>query len=160
MNYLGDLQGLGLSIVFFIGAVILGFVAHVILFRILKRISKKTENVLDDSFVRHFKRPSQFIIPLLCVSLFSPVIGFSPGIGLVLGRLISIFWVIAIAWLIIQVPGVINDFVLDRYKIDVKDNLKARKIHTQFQVFRKVVIPEAVPPAIRILKPFSTASQK
>ena len=36
--------------------------------------------------------------------------------------------------------SILDDFVLTQYKIDVKDNLKARKIKTQLQVFKRIVI--------------------
>ena len=36
--------------------------------------------------------------------------------------------------------SILDDFVLTQYKIDVKDNLKARKIQTQLQVFKRIVI--------------------
>ena len=47
---------------------------------------------------------------------------------------------VSVAWLFIRTTYVLDDIVLSRYKIDEKDNLQARKIYTQLQVFKRVVI--------------------
>lgn len=135
-----NLEGLEVSLAILLGAILLGLLGYLLLFSILKHLSRKTESVLDESIVKHLQRPSLLIILLLVVSLSLPVIGLGPSIGGVTSHLISILWVISVAWLLIQIPNVVNDFILSQYKIDTSDNLEARKIHTQFRIFRKVVI--------------------
>ena len=46
----------------------------------------------------------------------------------------------ATAWLLVNMTAVVEDFILSQYKVDVADNLQARKIQTQLQVFKRIVI--------------------
>jgi len=54
-------------------------------------------------------------------------------------HLISLCFIASVAWLIIRFTSVLDDLVLSRYQIDVRDNLQARKIRTQLQIFKKIV---------------------
>ncbi len=49
-------------------------------------------------------------------------------------------WTISFAWLVIQVPAVLKTYILTVYRIENKDNLKARAIYTQLEVLQKLVI--------------------
>jgi small-conductance mechanosensitive channel len=51
-----------------------------------------------------------------------------------------ILLITAVAWLTIRLTRVLNDFVVHQYNVEVKDNLRARKIHTQLRVLNRVVI--------------------
>jgi small-conductance mechanosensitive channel len=52
----------------------------------------------------------------------------------------SLLLIISVAWLFIKLVYVLEDLVLSQYSMDVKDNLEARRIHTQIQILKKVVI--------------------
>lgn len=43
-------------------------------------------------------------------------------------------------WLIIKAVDVLNEVVCNKYDISVKDNLKARKVHTQLDVLRDIAL--------------------
>ena len=58
----------------------------------------------------------------------------------VLKRVLSVALIGAVAWLVIRSTKVLDDFVLSQYKLDEKDNLRARKVHTQLRVFRRIII--------------------
>jgi small-conductance mechanosensitive channel len=45
----------------------------------------------------------------------------------------------SLAWLIIKLTYVLEAAVLEQFRMDVQDNLRARKIHTQIQILKKVV---------------------
>jgi small-conductance mechanosensitive channel len=53
---------------------------------------------------------------------------------------VSILFVLSISWFFAKLTFVFEDLVLARFRIDVKDNLKARKIYTQVQFFKRSVI--------------------
>jgi small-conductance mechanosensitive channel len=52
----------------------------------------------------------------------------------------SLLLIISVAWLLIKLVYVLEDLILNQYSIDLKDNLEARRIHTQIQILKKVVI--------------------
>jgi small-conductance mechanosensitive channel len=45
----------------------------------------------------------------------------------------------AVAWLLIRSVNILEDFLSERFRIDVADNLQARKIHTQLRVIKRIV---------------------
>jgi len=129
------------SVGFLAGAIIIGFLVHLILFAVLKRISEQTESVVDDSLVQHLRSPVRLLLPILLIYIFLPVIEANvPGLVRVyLDRILYILLVTAVAWLLIRFIAVLEDFIFTQYQIDVKDNLRARKIHTQIQMLRKIL---------------------
>ncbi|MBN1823426.1 MAG: mechanosensitive ion channel family protein [Endomicrobiales bacterium] len=122
------------------GSVVSGLILHYVLYAVLKKFSRKTENVLDDAMIKYSRRPARFIVPLLAVNFVMPVLGLEPSLGAALGRVVSVCWILSFAWLVMQVPDVLKVFIAAKYNINDKDNLEARKIFTQFQVFNRIVV--------------------
>lgn len=122
------------------GAVILGLIGHYVLFAVAGSLTRRTQTNLDESLVKHCRGPSRIIIPLLTVHLLLPLLKVSPGIQTFISQTFSILLIISVAWLIIRTTNVVEDLIFIQYRIDVADNLEARKIHTQIGVLKKVVI--------------------
>ena len=128
------------GVVYLIGAIILGFVAYYALFKLAESFAKRTQTILDDSLLRHCRGPSRLIIPILLLHFLFPIITI-PGAGLpFLKQAFGLLLIASIAWLIIKLVYVVEDVLLGQFRVDVKDNLRARRIQTQIQIFKKVVI--------------------
>lgn len=134
-NWEPIIYGLGILIV----AVIVGFVIHFIIFRILHRMFKKTATVMDDSIVRHTRRPSKYLILLLAINIAMPMVQFPETVLYIFNSLFRSLFIISVSWLIISFMAVGEDFILSRYNINIKDNLQARRIYTQTQTIRKIL---------------------
>jgi small-conductance mechanosensitive channel len=122
------------------GAVVVGLIVHYILFATMERVARRTQTIVDDSSIKNFRRPLQLLIPLLAISLILPTLSMPPTILVVLKHLLSLGIIALIAWLFVRTTDVLDDIVLSRYRIDEKDNLQARKIYTQLQVFKRIII--------------------
>jgi small-conductance mechanosensitive channel len=122
------------------GAVILGLVGHYVLFKVGEIFAKRTRTILDDSLVKHFRGPSRFIIPLIIINFLFPLFKLSPGVLFFLRQLLTILLIASMAWLIIKIAFVIEELILSQFRVDVRDNLTARRVHTQIQILKKVVI--------------------
>ncbi len=122
------------------GAVILGLIGHFVLFRIAGSLARRTSTKLDESLVKHCRGPSRIVIPLLTVQLLLPLLKVSPGIQTFVNQAFSILLILSVGWLIIRATNIVEDLIFHEYRIDVADNLEARKIHTQIGVLKKVVI--------------------
>jgi small-conductance mechanosensitive channel len=122
------------------GTLLLAFVAHYLLFKILNRLARGTETIVDDALVKHCAGPARLIIPLLAVSFILTIVRFPPGILPFLRQPLALLWIVAVAWLVIKLAYVVEDLILGQYAIDVRDNLAARRIHTQIQILKKVVV--------------------
>ena len=124
-----------------LAAAVLGaLLVHHLLFRMLDRLARGTKTILDDSLVRHLRRPARLIIPILAVSFLLPLLTAPPRMLIFLKQTFSLLLIISVAWLLIKLVYVLEDLILNQYSIDLKDNLEARRIHTQIQILKKVVI--------------------
>ncbi|UCG12662.1 MAG: mechanosensitive ion channel [Deltaproteobacteria bacterium] len=128
------------GVLWLLAAAALGLVACSILFRVTGVFARRTETVLDDSLIRHCRHPLQLILPLLFIHFLFPVTRLPQGVSVLLKQLLGVILIASIAWLVIKLTYVFEDFTLNRFRIDVKDNLQARRINTQIQILKKVVI--------------------
>jgi len=122
------------------GTIAIALIGHYLIFKTLEGISKRTKTIFDASIVKHCSPPMRFIITLLAVSFVLPLIKMSPPMLDFVNQLLSLCFIASVAWLIIRFTFVLDDLILSRYRIDVRDNLQARKIQTQLQIFKKIAI--------------------
>jgi len=128
------------STAWFVGLpVLLGLVGHFLVFKALRKIAQRTGNALDDSLIRHCYRPLQWTIVLFAIRLVLPG-AFSGEIPTGVSHVLGLLLIAVVSWLLIKAVFVLEDFVFTRFAIDVKDNLRARKIHTQLRVLKRLVI--------------------
>lgn len=121
-------------------AVIAGLAIHYLAFALMKHFARRTRTVVDDSVLKNLRRPSQFLLPLIMTSLFLPSLTTPPTVGAPLRHIFSLAVIGAVAWLLVGVTAVFEDFILGRLKLEERDNLQARKLYTQIQIFKKIVI--------------------
>jgi len=129
-------------ILFFIIAILIGYFTHFILFKILKRITDYTTIGLDKYFVKHLKDPIRLFFILIAfrtaISLLKTPL--PPEISAFLQSILYFITLFAIGWSLVKLISVFEDFLIQKYRMDKKDNLFARKIHTQFMVFKHLGI--------------------
>jgi small-conductance mechanosensitive channel len=125
-----------------LGAILVGLLVHYIFFQIIRQFAKRTATVLDDSIYRHCRAPLRIIMPLIALRISVPLhsLNIHEGALHYIGVTLSTIVILSVAWLLIRLTNVLEDFVLARYKIDVSDNLSARKIYTQMDIVRKILI--------------------
>jgi len=117
-----------------------GLAGHLLLYRILLKISKSTTSPLDNTFIKFCYRPLQWIIILIIVRLLSKLTEFQTQVPDFLSHVMSLLLISLVSWLLIRSVYVLEGYILRRFEVDVKDNLRARKIHTQFRVLKRIVI--------------------
>lgn len=118
---------------------------------ILKKTSNATDYSLLVSVLKHLSRPLNFLLPLFFINAFLPYFDIQKTRLLLFERIIDILLVIAFSYLLIKTVRVFEDFVYNSYKLDKSDNLKERKIRTQLQFVRKVVVSLVVIVAVSII---------
>lgn len=121
--------------------VLLGLLFHFVLYRIGRRIAGKTETVIDNSILSHFRRPLLLFLPVVFLLFASTP--FEAGVAQPFLNFVHIMTeiliTISVAWMVVKVAYVLEDFLMNQYRMDVRDNLKARKIHTQIQLLKKLL---------------------
>jgi small-conductance mechanosensitive channel len=133
-------ETLAVALGLLVGALVLGLVVHYLLSFATERLARRTQTIIDDSLIKNLRRPSQVLIPLLFAILILPALSVSLKTTDVLRHLLSLGIIASVAWLIVRTTYVLDDIVLSRYRIDERDNLQARKIYTQLQVFKRIII--------------------
>jgi len=131
-------------------AILVGIIGHYFIFGLLLGLVKRTKNIVDNSFVNYCYRPLQWIIILIIVQLLMKLTAFQTQLPDLLNHVLSLLLIGLVSWLLIRSTNVLEDYVLTRFNIDVKDNLRARKILTQFRVLKRIVI------AIVVIVAFAT----
>jgi small-conductance mechanosensitive channel len=114
-----------------VGSLAAGLVIHAVLVRVLRRIAVRTETGLDDSLVRHEGGPTRALVVLLAVNLALPLLTLSPSVQELVGRVVGALLVATLVWVTL------------RLDVDAADNLRARSVHTQYAILRKIVIAVA-----------------
>jgi len=123
-----------------LGAIVLAGVAgHFLIYRILRGLARRSGSALDDSLIKHCYRPLQWVAVLFVIRLILPMV--LPDTDLThLNHIVSLVFIALVSWLLIKAVYVLEDYVVSRFEVDVKDNLRARKIHTQFQVVKRIAV--------------------
>jgi small-conductance mechanosensitive channel len=124
----------------FLGILVLaGVIGHFLVYRILLVLIKRTKSVVDDLCIKHCYRPLQWIVILLAVRLILPF-GLSEEYLAAGKHILSFFFIGLVSLLLVKTVYILDEYIVSRFNIDVKDNLKARKIHTQLNVLKRIVI--------------------
>jgi small-conductance mechanosensitive channel len=139
-GYLENWGSVGWPVVVLAISVGVGIVAYHLFFMVVSRMSRRTPTVLDDSFSRNCRGPLRVLFPVLAVALLIPSSGISQANLETIKHWLSLGIIGSIGWLLVRGTNILQDFILDRFKIDEKDNLKARRIYTQFQIFKKIAM--------------------
>ncbi len=113
---------------------------HYLLVKVAGRLARRSKSALDDLLIEHFTRPVRWLMVAFAVRMSIDVLDVSTGWGDFLKHIFGLVLVALVAWLLIKATYVFTDAVFLRFKVDVKDNLRARKIHTQLNVLRRIII--------------------
>ncbi len=120
-------------------ALLVGAIIHFILFRIVRGLSKRSSKELWRAMYRHGKTSTFFLILLLCFMAIKPLLDMTDSLRLKMNHIIALASVVVFAWTLIKAVTVLRASLLYRYDVEVEDNLKARKVHTQFKLLGNII---------------------
>ncbi|MBX3746132.1 MAG: mechanosensitive ion channel [Verrucomicrobiae bacterium] len=108
--------------------------------RQLKRWSARTGRRWDDVIGTLVTQGLRLVLPLVGVILVLPTLSIPEAAQELFQRGSSLLLIGAIGYVVYRLVRAAETAVLAQYRIDVKDNLAARKIFTQVQVLRKLAV--------------------
>lgn len=120
-------------------AIILGSILlHFILFKVLKKMSKNDNFLIQQSYER-FKVPG--FVFLLTIAFNIIVFSFASENATVIfiKHALKLLLIYSVAWLVLQLTALGRDMILRRYDLEEKDNLKARRVYTQFKIIQRIL---------------------
>lgn len=139
-SILSSWKNLVFSSTVLVGGIVSGLVFYWLLIIILKSLERKTKNILIRSIRKHERTPALFLIPLTTFVLSLSFTRLPEEIRAAIQQFVGITFTMVLSWAAAKLPFIIEDLVLVRYKIEDADNLRARKIYTQLQFFKRTVI--------------------
>jgi small-conductance mechanosensitive channel len=100
----------------------------------------RTRTSWDDVMLPLAGRTVRRTLPLIAIILGVPALGVSPAFEEILGNASSLAIIGVIAFVLFQAVEAVSGLVLRQYRLDVRDNLQARAVHTQIMVLKKVAM--------------------
>jgi small-conductance mechanosensitive channel len=142
------------SIGVLVGAVVAGLVLHWTVYLIAERLAARTPTPIDAALVRHSRRPARLLVPLFLLSVAMPSVDLPIRLVGLADRVLGIAMIGAVAWVVVALLGVLTEWVSLRYRIDVEDNLTARRMQTQTRVLKRTatVVIYIVAGALMLMK--------
>ena len=98
----------------------------------------RTSNPWDDLLLRIAGRAARLLLPILALILGVQALALPPALQALLGTGLTLLLIATMAFLLYETLGAAEDLVLQRFRIDVGDNLRARAVHTQVTVLKKI----------------------
>jgi len=123
-----------------LGGLALGLGAKILLFTGLRAYGRREDSALARSVGRHLSATSAFFFPVLALSLLLPLLPLPPKPFEVLRRLLEFSLILSFGWGLIQTLEVAQDLIQRHYQLETGDNLRVRKLFTQLQFIKKVVV--------------------
>jgi small-conductance mechanosensitive channel len=103
-------------------------------------LSTRAETSWDDLLLPLVGKAVRRALPLLALILGAPAFSASPALSEVVRNGTSLLLIAVVAFILFQFVDAGASFVLNKYRIDVTDNLQARSIYTQVVVLKKVAL--------------------
>lgn len=122
-------------------ALLLGLVIRLLLSLFIRKKAEETRQFsLFYSLLQHLGRPFSWFLPLFFFNLLLPVMRMPADVRYHVNRIVEIGLIITCAWILINAIRVVQDYVFHRFDINKADNLRERKVRTQLQFIRRLVV--------------------
>lgn len=127
------------AVFLFCSIIVLANVVHYVLFRILKK-KEEREMRARWGIKRYLSHPARAIFLLTCVGIALPLLPLSSYLNGVIRQGILMAIVVSLGWFGVGCVYVFQEFMLRKYDLHAENNIRARRVHTQFQLFRRILI--------------------
>ena len=123
-------------------AIVVAFTLHFLAFRIIARIreAQPRQQPRLIAAMQRLYHPARFIVVLTGVAFVLPWLHIPPEVRAVAFKTLAVIWFASLGWLMISSVYMFEDLLVARYDMSVSDNLRARRVRTQTQVLRRMVI--------------------
>ncbi|RVU01471.1 mechanosensitive ion channel [Mucilaginibacter limnophilus] len=123
-----------------VAAIVIGLIIKLIIKGVLTFYKNRTDYSLFRSIIIHTGRPLNHFVPLLILNLMFPLMELGKKFYGPLSKIVQILLMISFAALLISAIKVFEDYMYHIYDLNKTDNLKERKIRTQLQFIRRVIV--------------------
>ncbi|HEY4325264.1 MAG TPA: mechanosensitive ion channel domain-containing protein [Mucilaginibacter sp.] len=121
-------------------AIIIGLIVKNIIKTLVSLYEKQNDYSLLRNIIVRIGKSLNFFVALLALNLMVPLMAFEGKYYPFFNHAFKIALIISFSALLISAVKVFDDYIYHTYHLNKPDNLKERKIRTQLQFIRKVVI--------------------
>jgi small-conductance mechanosensitive channel len=126
----------GQALVLLGGAVGIALLVHALATALVRRAVRQSD-VFWRSLISRTRRPARLALVLLAINVVSPLLPLQDGMAALLRQGLHIGMVITAGWASLAALDIAAAIHLRKYRIDVADNLIARKHLTQVRILRR-----------------------
>lgn len=121
-------------------AAALGFVVSLAITASLRKLGGRSAREGLSSVARRLRRPFRILFPLVFARIALPLSPTPADIGATVSHVLGVGLIATVSWSIMKAFLVLEDVVVARYRLDVEDNLRARKVHTQIRYVSRIAV--------------------
>ena len=121
-----------------VGAVVLALVLASIISAVVRSSARRSTLTLD--LIRRVRRPLQAVLVIVAAWIALRLSTGPAGWRRTVEHVLLILLIVGGAWLIGALAFVAEDAALTRYRMDVPDNRRARRVRTQITVIRRLTV--------------------
>jgi small-conductance mechanosensitive channel len=122
------------------GAIVLALLAHLIFFTLLKRVTKTRGSLFYDRLRKYEAGPTRLLLPVLALMAVFPWMPLDQAIVEHLNHATSLVLIGCVAWALVALLDVMQEYISHRHALELADNLAARRMNTQVQVLRHIAV--------------------
>jgi small-conductance mechanosensitive channel len=133
------------------GGVVAMLAAHAVLFFLIQRVARRREMPILSSFLSSIKGPLRLFFIVAGMMLALPFVSLPARIDSIISHLLELSLIGGLGWTFVEVARFLAGLVSSRFRIDIADNLEARRIRTQTQVIERVATTAIVIVTIAVM---------
>lgn len=129
------------ALLYLAGGIIIVLILQFVTVQILRKFGKNPNYLIDKDSIKRISRPILilFIGVLIRIKLLHDTLGISE-FSYTLRKISTILFIIAITWLLISILKIVKRKVISNYDVTASNNLRARKVYTQFNILERIII--------------------
>lgn len=129
------------SLLLLLGSLTVLLVSYFIVLKILRKLGKNPKYLIPPSSVKKVSTPIFFILLSILIRMGSlrQLLGLT-HLELYFRKASTLLFIFAFTWLLITVIQIIKEHVMHTYDMNTSNNLRARKVATQFNILERIII--------------------
>lgn len=149
-NYFSE--GGWLSVILLIaGAIVAGLIISLIIFMVARKLSKISHYENLWLITSKFKTTGTFLVILILLLFITPLLDIATRLGGIYRHALTILFILNISWMLVQAVKVSKLIILQRYDMEAQDNLRARRVYTQFRILQQIITAIIIIVALAII---------
>lgn len=121
-------------------AVVLALLSYEGLLLLGGYLVEHTQSPFGGALIRRLRQPLGLLVPVIAAQLLMPGLELPATLSERLHHALVLVVIAAIGWLLVRLTSVAEDVMQQHYLVNIQDNLGARRIQTQFQMLRRIVV--------------------